>query len=173
MYPESTTENFNKIKQTIQEREKEMLKLYSYLSHNKILSQDEHENEAIRIMERIKYLLSNVKLNEISPQENIQDGLRFVNLINEIYVLDQQEIKILQEEDQSIQQLQQAEEELQQAKEQLQQAKEQLQQEEKKLEPIQEKRKLINQQKILYNVFKTNKKIVMQKLKIKYLIIII
>ena len=166
MYPESTTENFNKIKQTIQEREKEMLKLYSYLSHNKILSQDEHENEAIRIMERIKYLLSNVKLNEISPQENIQDGLRFVNLINEIYVLDQQEIKILQEEDQSIQQLQQAEEELQQAKEQLQQ-------EEKKLEPIQEKRKLINQQKILYNVFKTNKKIVMQKLKIKYLIIII
>ena len=176
MYSEQTTENFNKIKQALQKNEEEMLKLYPYLSQDKIMSQEEHEKEAVKIMERIKdqvslriyQQISNGKFNEISPQENIQEGLRFVNLVNEAYTLSQQEKKILKEEDQSIQQLQHAEEQLQQAKEQLHQAGKQLEQAKKKLIPIQEKLKLINQQKILFNdVFKQNKEIVMRKLTTK------
>ena len=97
-----------------------MLQLYPYLSQDKIMSQKEHENKAIEIMELIKdqiyKQLPNGKLNEISPQETIQGGLRFVNLVNEIYILGQQSKKILHKEDKSIQQLKQAEEQLQQAK---------------------------------------------------------
>ena len=62
-----------------------------------------------QVYHRILHQVSNGKFNEISPQENIQEGLRFVNLVNEIYALYQQETKILQEEDQSLQQLQHAE----------------------------------------------------------------
>ena len=51
MYFEPTTENFNKIKQTLQAREQIDFKLYPYLFQNKILSQEEHENEAIKVME--------------------------------------------------------------------------------------------------------------------------
>ena len=132
------------------------------------MSQEENEIEAIKVMERIYDQLPNGKLNEASSQENILEGLRFVNLVNEIYILGQQEKKILHEEDQSIQQLQQAEEQVQRAKEQLQQAGKQLQQAKKKLEPIQEKLRLISQQEILFNdVFKHNKEIVMQKLTAK------
>ena len=69
-----------------------------------------------RIKEQIYQQPSNVKLNEISIQEKIKGGLRFVNFVNEIYILGQQEKNILIEKDQSIQQLQQAEEQLQQAK---------------------------------------------------------
>ena len=66
-----------------------MLKLYPYLSQNKILLQEENEKEAIKVMEQIKdqvyhrilHQVSNGKFNEISPQENIQEGLRFVNLV--------------------------------------------------------------------------------------------
>ena len=78
-----------------------MLKLYPYLSQNKILSQEENEKEAIKVMEQIKdqvyhrilNQVSNGKFNEISPQENIQEGLRFINLVNEIFILYQQEKK--------------------------------------------------------------------------------
>ena len=132
------------------------------------MSQEEHEKEAVKVMERIKEQIPNVKFNEISPQENIQEGLRFVNLVNEIYILVQQEKKILKEQDQSIQQLQHAEEHIKQIKKQLQQAEQQLQQAKRKLESINEKLKLINQQEILFNgVFKHNKEIVMQKLTAK------
>ena len=174
MYSELTIENFNKIKQALLKNEDEILKLYPYLSQNKILSQDEHETEAKNVMERIKdqvhhqihHQVSNGKFNEITPQENIQEGLRFINIVNEIYILYQQEKKILHDENESIQQLQLAEEKLQQAKKQLQQANEQLQQAKKQLKPTQEKLKLINQQEILFNsAFKQNKEIVMQKLK--------
>ena len=168
MYSEPTTEKFNKIKQTVQGNEDEVIKLYSYLYPNKILSPDEQEIEAIKVMEQIKDQLPNGKLNETSRQENIQEGMRFVNLVNEIYILVQQEKKILQEKDQSIQQLQHAEEQVKQIKKQLRQTEEQLQQAKKKLEPIQEKLKLIIQQEILFNdVIKYNKEIVMQKLTIK------
>ena len=92
-YSEITTENFNKIIEALQENEKEVCKLYPYLSQNKILSQEEHKPEAIKVMDRIKdqiyhrihQRLLNGKVNEISQQENIQ-GLRFVNLVNEIYI---------------------------------------------------------------------------------------
>ena len=168
MYSEPTTENFNMIKQTLQEREQKVSYLYPYLSQNKILSQEEHKNEAIKIMERIKDQYNqqqlNRKLNEISPQEMIQEGLRFVNLANEIHILCQQDKKIFQEEDQSIQQLQHAEEQLERANKQLQQAKEQLQKVKKKLDPTQEKLRLINRQETLFNeMFKNNKSIVLQK----------
>ena len=87
MYSEPTTENFNNIKQALQEREQKVLELYPYLSQNKILSQKEHENEAIKVMERIKdQQIPNGKFNEILPEENIQEGLTFVNLVNEIYI---------------------------------------------------------------------------------------
>ena len=145
MYFEPTIENFNKIKQIIQKNGEEMLKLYPYLSQDKILSQEEHETESKIVMEQIKdqvyrqihQQVSNKKFNEISPQEDIQEGLRFINLVNEIYILSQHEKKILQEEDQSLQQLRHAEEQLEQVKKQLRQANEQLQQAKKKLEPIQ------------------------------------
>ena len=154
MFSELTTEKFNKIKQIVQGNEDEILKLHPYLSQDKIISQEEHDKEAVIVMERIKEQLPNVKFNEISAQENIQEKLRFVNLINEMYLLIQQEKKILQEEDQLLQELQHAEEQLQQAK--------------KKLEPIQEKLKLINQQGILFNnMFIQNKEIVMRKLTAK------
>ena len=54
MYSKPPTENFNKSKQTLQEKEQKVLSLYPYLSQNKILSQEKHENKAIKIMERIK-----------------------------------------------------------------------------------------------------------------------
>ena len=38
MYSESTTENFNKIKQTIQDKEKQILDIYPYLSQDKLMS---------------------------------------------------------------------------------------------------------------------------------------
>ena len=87
------------------------------------MSHKENENKAIKIMERIKYQiyhqihhqLLNVKLNEILPQKNIQEGLRFVNFINKIYILGQQEKKILHEKNQSIHQVQQAHKQLRQA----------------------------------------------------------
>ena len=169
MYSGTTIENFNMIKQIIQEKEEKMLKLYPYLSQNKTMSQEEHENKAIEIMELIKdqiyQQLPNGKLNEMSPQETIQEGLRFINLVNEIYILGQQEKKILHEEDKSIQQLKQAEEQLQQATKQLRQAEEQLQQAKKQLEPTQEKLKLMNKQKNLFiDVLNSNKEIVLQKL---------
>ena len=150
MYSEPTTENFNKIKQIIQEKEKKILEVYPYLSQDKILSQEEHEKEAVKVMERIKYQLPNIKLNEISSPENIQEGLRFINLANEIYILSQQEKKILHKEDQSIQQLRQTEEQVQQATKQLRQAEEQLQQAKSQLEPMQENLKLINEQKTMF-----------------------
>ena len=110
MYSELTTKNFNKIKQTLQEREHKVCELDPYLFKHKILSQEEHENEAIKVMERIKVQYNqqplNGKLNEISPQEMIQEGRIFVNLVIEIYILFQQEKKIFQKEDKSIQQLQ-------------------------------------------------------------------
>ena len=98
MYSELTIENFNKIKQALRKNEEEIIKLYPYLSQNKILSQEEHETEAKIVMERIKdqvyhqihQQVSNGKFNEISPQEKIQEGLRFINLVNEIYILYQQ-----------------------------------------------------------------------------------
>ena len=165
MYSEPTTKNFNKIKQTIQEKEKNILEVYPYLSQDKIMSQEEHEKEAVKVMERIKYQLQNIKLNETSSQENIQEGLRFINLANEIYILGCQEEKILQEKDQSIQQLQQAEEQLQLAKEQLQQAGKQLEQAKKQLKPMQEKLRLINEQKLMFiSALQNNKMIVVQKL---------
>ena len=97
-----------------------MLKLYPYLFQDKILSQEEHETEAKKVMEQIKdqvyhqihHQVLNGKFIKITPQENIQEGPRFINLVNEIYILSQHKKKILQEEDQSIQQLQQAEEQL-------------------------------------------------------------
>ena len=54
MYSKPTTENFNKIKQALQEREQKVLELYPCLSKNKILSQEEREKEAIKVIERIK-----------------------------------------------------------------------------------------------------------------------
>ena len=42
MYSGTTIENFNMIKQIIQEKEEKMLKLYPYLFQNKILSQEEN-----------------------------------------------------------------------------------------------------------------------------------
>ena len=102
-------------------------------------------------MERIKDQLPNVKLNETSSQDNIQEGLRFINLANEIYILGLQEKKILQEEDQSIQKLKQAEEQLEHAKKQIRQTEEQLKQTKKKIRPMQEK-------------LNSNKMIVVQKL---------
>ena len=117
-----------------------------------------------RIKNHIHQQLPNGKLNEISPQENIQKGMRFVNLVNEIYIICQQQKKILHEEDQSIQH-QQAEEQVQQANKQLQQAEKQLQQTKKKLEPKQEILRQINKQQILFNdVIEHNKIIVVQKL---------
>ena len=116
-------------------------------------------------MEQIKYQLSNIKLNETSSQENIQEGLRFINLANEIYILGQQEKKILQEKDQSIQQLQQAEEQLEHVIKQIRQAEEQLKQARKQLKPTQEKLRLINEQKLMFiSAFQNNKMIVVQKL---------
>ena len=53
MYSEPTTENFNKIKQTIQEKEMKILDVYPYLSQDKIMSQEEHEKEAVKITEQI------------------------------------------------------------------------------------------------------------------------
>ena len=53
-YSEQTIKNFNKIKQALQKNEEEILKLYPYLSKNKILSQKEHETEAKNVMEQIK-----------------------------------------------------------------------------------------------------------------------
>ena len=119
-------------------------------------------------MERIKdqYNLQtlNGKLNEISQQEMIQKGLIFVNSINEIYILCQQQKKIFQEEDQSIQQLQQSEEQVKQIKERLNQAEKQLEQAKKKLEPAQENLNLINKQETLLNkMFISNKAIILQK----------
>ena len=167
MYSKPTTENFNKIKQIIKEKEKKILDLYPCLSQNKILSQEENE-EAIKVIERIKYQLSNIKLNEISTEEKIQEGLRFINLANEIYILGCQEEKILQEEDQSIQQLQQAEEQLQLAKEQLHQAGKQLEQAKKQLKPMQEKLRLINEQKLMFiSALQNNNIILVQKLTAK------
>ena len=103
MYSELTTENFNKIKQTLIENEQKVLELYPYLSQNKILSQEKHDKEAIKVIERIKdhihQQLTNGTLNEISLQETINEGLRFVNLVNEIYILNKQEKKILHDED--------------------------------------------------------------------------
>ena len=165
MYSELTTENFNKIKQAIQEKEKKILDQYPYLSQDKIMSQEEHEKEAVKVMEQIRYQLSNIKLNETSSRENIQEGLRFINLANEIYILGQQEKYILQEKNQSIQQLLQAEEQLQLAKEQLQQAGKQLEQAKKQLKPMQEKLRLINEQKLMFiSALQNNKMIVVQKL---------
>ena len=168
MYSEPTTENFNKIKQTLQEREQKCLQQYPYLFQNKILSQEEYENEAIKVMKRIKdqYNLQplNGKLDEISPQEMIKEGRMFVNLVNEMYILCQQEKKIFQEEDQSIQQLQQAEEQVIQAKERLYLVEEYLQQAKRKLEPVQEKLRLINgQETLIYETFVINKAIVLKK----------
>ena len=138
---------------------------YPYLSQDKIMSQEEHEKEAVKVMEQIKYQLSNIKLNETSSQENIQEGLRFINLANEIYILGQQEKKILQEKDQSIQQLQQAEEQLEHVIKQIRQAEEQLKQARKQLKPTQEKLRLINEQKLMFiSAFQNNKMIVVQKL---------
>ena len=150
MYSELTTENFNKIKQAIQEKEKKILDQYPYLSQDKIMSQEEHEKEAVKVMKRIKDQLSDVKLHETSSQENIQEGLRFINLANEIYILGCKEKKILQEKNQSIQQLLQAEEQVQHATKQLQQAEEQLEQTKKQLESMQEKHKLIKEQKTMF-----------------------
>ena len=165
MYSDPTTENFNKIKQTIQEKEKKILDLYPYLSQDKIMSQEEHEKEAVKVMKRIKDQLSDVKLNETSLKENIQEGRRFINLANEIYILSQQEKKLLQEDDQSIQKLQQAEKQVLQAREQLHQARKQLEQAKKQLIPMQEKLRLINKQKNLFiDVLNSNKMILMQKL---------
>ena len=82
MYSEPTTENFNKIKQTLKEKEKKILDLYPYLFQDKIMSEEEREKEAIKVMERIKDQLPNKKLNETSSQENIQEELRFINLAN-------------------------------------------------------------------------------------------
>ena len=56
-YSELTIENFNKIKQALQENVKEILKQYPYLSQNKILSQEENEKEAIKKIRRIKDLV--------------------------------------------------------------------------------------------------------------------
>ena len=165
MYYEITTENFNKIKQAIQEKEKKILDQYPYLSQDKIMSQEEHKKEAVKVIERIKDQLSDVKLHETSSQENIQEGLIFINIANEIYILGQQEKKILQEKNQSIQQLLQAEEQLKHAKKQIRQAEEQLKQAMKQLRPMQEKLKLINKQKNLFtDVLNNNKEIIMQKL---------
>ena len=50
MYSELTTKNFNRIKQTLQEREQKILDLYPYLSQDKIMSQEEHEKEAVKVM---------------------------------------------------------------------------------------------------------------------------
>ena len=50
MYSELTTENFNKIKQALQKKEKEVCKLYPYLSQDKIMSQEENETEAIKVI---------------------------------------------------------------------------------------------------------------------------
>ena len=44
-----------------------------------------------RIKDYIHQQLPNRKLNEISSEENIQKGIRFVNLAIKIYVLNQQE----------------------------------------------------------------------------------
>ena len=168
MYSEITTENFNKIKQIIQKNGEEMLKLFPYLFQDKIMSQEELEKEAVKVMERIINQLPNGNFNKISSQENIQEGLRFINLVNEIYILSQQEKKILQEEDQSIQQLQQAEERVKEVKIQLRYEEEHLREVKKKLIPMQEKLKLINKQKNLFtDVLNNNKEIVMQKLIVK------
>ena len=95
MYSEPTTDNFNKIKQTLQERKRKVSYLYPYQSQNQKLSQEEHENEAIKIMERIKDQYNQQplrrKLNEISQQENIQEVLRFVNFANEIHIMSARE----------------------------------------------------------------------------------
>lgn len=37
------------------------------------------------------------QLNEISPKEKTQEGMKFVNLINDIYILFKQKGKILNE----------------------------------------------------------------------------
>ena len=50
MYSEPTIKNFNMIMQTLQEKEQKVLDLYPYLFQNKILSQEKHENEAIKVM---------------------------------------------------------------------------------------------------------------------------
>ena len=55
------------------------------------MSEEERVNEAIKTMKRIKDQLSNIKLNETSSQDNIQEGVRFIYLTNEIYILCQQE----------------------------------------------------------------------------------
>ena len=106
------------IKQIIQQKEEKILELYPYLSQIEIMSQEENENEAINKMKKIKDIihrqLLNGKFNKISPQEETQEGMKFVSLINEIYTLFQQAKKILYEKNQSIKQLQQAEEQLKQ-----------------------------------------------------------
>ena len=62
-----------------------------------------------------------------SSQENIQEGLTFVNLVNEIYILNQSDKQILHDEDQSIEQLYQTKKQVREAKIQhLRQAKNKL-----------------------------------------------
>ena len=132
------------------------------------MPQDEYKNEAIKIIERFKEQyhehLLNAKLNEISTQETIQENVRFVNLLNKIYILGQQKKKILHDKNQSILQLRQAKQQQQQAKIQLKQARNKLQQATKKLEPTQKQLKLINEQEIEFTeVFENNKIIVFKK----------
>ena len=112
------------------------------------MSKEENEKEAIRIIELYKADIlqkrPKTKFNEMSPEMNIQQGLKFMKLIKENFLSFQQRQEILHEATQPVQQLNQTKKQLTQAKKQYQGAKEQLNQAKKQLQKSEDQLNRVN-----------------------------
>ena len=124
MYAEPSINDLEKETQGIIQDEDEFLKRYPFLSQIGTMSQQETEQEGIRLMDLMmdSFHQTNpkMKFKEMSPQEKVEQGLKFVDLIKKRYLAIQQQKQIFEKIVQPVEQLNQAKKQLQQAKEQLQ-----------------------------------------------------
>ena len=155
MYAEPSVKHLQDETQRIVQDDERIRNLYTYLPQAGEMSEQQNEQEGIRMMDLLKDAIHKDnpkwKLKEMSQQEMVQ-GVKFVELIKKGYLVLQQQKQNFQNMIQPVEQLNQAKEQLQQTNKQQQaekqqQAKEQLQQAKKQQRPMQDQFKLLYDQK--------------------------
>ena len=157
MYAEPTMRDLKNLQHNNQLDKQRFLTMYPYLSHSEEMTQQQNEQEGIRIINLIRNsILENnpkTKLIELLPEEITEKGTKIVKLTKAIYQVLQYEDNTLQETIQPMEQLQQAiknqnlaSKQLQQTNEQLLQFNEQLQHAKKQFQPMKAQCEVIHEQ---------------------------
>ena len=137
---ESAIEDLKNLQQNNQIDEKKFLRLYPYLSQTEDMSQQQNEQEGIQfiniLIKSVQQKNPEIKLQEISHQEKLEQAVKIVELNKELY-------KSLQQENEKLQKMIQSIETIQQAKKQQQLANEQLEQTKNQFQLIQDEREVI------------------------------